>query len=131
MDIKLSTNFLEIFPIQNSLKKHFLFYETLEKVSNKIKDDIPYVEELRTNPELTLLICNVVEEMIPKKSSIDKKLLVVSILNAVFNLSLTQNEIHVIEQQIEYDFEHNKFRRVSSFKKMKVKLYKNLGRFFF
>lgn len=131
MDIKLSKTFLKYFPIQNSLKKHFLFYETLSIVSNKIKTDIPFVTELRMNPELTLLVCNIVEELLPKKSGIDKKLLVVTILNTVFDQTLTPDEIHTIELQIEYDYEHKKFKKVSFSQKFSKGISSFLGRFFF
>jgi hypothetical protein len=131
MDIKLTKTFLNYFPIQNSLKKHFLFYETLDKVSKRIKSDIPFICELKMNPELTLLVCNVVEELIPNKSGIDKKLLVVTILNNIFEGALTSEEISLIESQVEYDFEHKKFNKVRASRKITYNFTLFVRRFFF
>jgi len=131
MEIQLSKNILHFFPIQNSLKTHFLFFETLKKVSDKLIQVIPFIEELRGNKELTLLVSNIVEELIPPKAGVNKKKLVVCILNRIFNGSLTPDEIKNTEKDIDYNYQHKEIKRVSFFKKRAFRMRKFFSRFFF
>ena len=65
------------------------------------------------NPELSLLVCNIIENSISnngKTHKIDKKQLAVEILSVPFNL--TPNEINQIKDQIEFLYNNNKIIKV-------------------
>ena len=63
------------------------------------------------HPELTSLVCNIVENSIKnngKNHKIDKKQLVIEILSAPFSLNV--NEIQYIKDQIDYLFSNGKIK---------------------
>ena len=113
-DIEITQNLIPFVPIKNSIKKHILFFQSLEKISSSIISSIPQVEHLRLDPELTLAISTIVENVIPKKSEIDKKALVVQILDKIF--TLTDDEKTLIGSQIDYDYNNNKIIKISKWK---------------
>jgi hypothetical protein len=127
--LSIATQFLRFIPLKNSLKKHVLFFQTLEKVAEKLTADIPEIQQLRLNPDLTLLVCVVVEEIVPTKSEIDKKLLVVQILDKIF--TLTEDEKAVVESQIQHSYDEGAIRAVAKWKHTLYKIGKYAIRFFF
>lgn len=129
MSISLTKEFLPHILIKNSLKKHVLFYQSIEKLVEKIKLEIPELEQVRLNPDLTVLLCCVVEEVIPKSSDLDKKLLVVSVLDRLF--TLTDDEKTVIEGQIQHAYDEKLIKKASFWKKTFTLLGKLAFSFFF
>ncbi len=84
--------------------KHSLELHTKE---NKLIDDItelitklPNLNKLKLDPELTIYICNVIENVITKHDTktIKKSELCIKILTNIFNLQ--ENEIEAIQKQI-------------------------------
>lgn len=76
---------------------------------NKLIDDItqlinktPDLSKLKLDPELTIYICNVIENVITKHDTktIKKSELCIKILTNIFNLQ--ENEIEAIQKQIIY-----------------------------
>lgn len=68
----------------------------------------------RMNNEFLLLVCNLVEHLVNKKKyKIDKKALVVDVLNSIFNL--TAPEKVTIENNIEFLWNNKNIKRVSQF----------------
>ena len=61
--------------LKNSLKKHTLFYNLIDDIVQKIQSEIKAIDKLRLDVELTLLICNLIENSIAtgNKFDIDKK----------------------------------------------------------
>ena len=113
-DIQITQHLIPFVPIKNTIKKHILFYQTLEKVSQSLIASIPQIEHLRLDPEITLAVATIVENVIPSKSQIDKKALVVQILDKIF--SLTDDEKELIGTQIDYDYNNNKILKISKWK---------------
>ena len=128
-EIAIMKEFLQHIPIKNSLKKHVLFYQSVEKIAQKITEEVPQLEQLRLNPDLTLLICIVVEELVPKQADVDKKLLVVSVLDKLF--TLTDDEKSVIEGQIQHNYDEKQIKKVPFWKKAMTLLGKLAFSFFF
>ena len=88
--------------IKNSLEKHTLYYNLLDDIIKKLSTEIKSIDKLRLDPELSLLICNLVENSIKagNKNKIDKKQLAIQILTQIFNLS--DSEQVIISQQIDF-----------------------------
>ncbi len=97
-------------PYDRSLEKHNIFNVLKSGIIEKI-NEIPDVQKLRMHPELTSLVCNIVENSIKnngKNHKIDKKQLVVEILSAPFSLNV--NEIQYIKDQIDYLYTNRKIK---------------------
>jgi hypothetical protein len=114
-DIKIIREIQLFIPIQNSVKKHIFYYQTLEKIVEKLKREIPKIEILKNEPELCLLVCILVENILPKKSGIDKKKLVINILEEVLH-DLTDEEKRVYENQIQFDYDNKNFKKIPMWK---------------
>jgi len=70
--------------LKNTLQGHFTFHNTVKEIGDIIRS-IHAVEDLKHDPELLLLICNLIENTIIKnKWKIDKKELAISIHDDVF-----------------------------------------------
>ena len=103
---------------KNSLKKHNLVYSLIEQVSEKIKS-IPQHEKLRVEIELIKTVCLIVENMVSKKNKksklpIDKKMLVVDALSAVF--SYNDQEKDLVISLINFLFTNDMIKRQSFYK---------------
>ena len=98
--------------IKNSLEKHTLYYNLLDDIIKKLSTEIKSIDKLRLDPELSLLICNLVENSIKagNKNKIDKKQLAIQILTQIFNLS--DSEQVIISQQIDFLIANNKIEKV-------------------
>ena len=67
------------------------------------------------NNEFLLLICNLVEHLVNKKKyKIDKKVLVVEILNQLFTLNAVEKAN--VESNIEFLWNNKNIKKVSAFK---------------
>ena len=97
-------------PYDRSVEKHNIFNVLKSGIIEKI-NKIPDVQKLRMHPELTSLVCNIVENSIKNNSKnhkIDKKQLVIEILSAPFSLNV--NEIQYIKDQIDYLYTNKKIK---------------------
>ena len=97
-------------PYDRSLEKHNIFNVLKAGIIDKI-NRIPDVQKLRMHPELTSLVCNIVENSIKnngKNHKIDKKQLVIEILSTPFNLNA--NKIQYIKDQIDYLYTNGKIK---------------------
>ena len=105
--------------IKNSLEKHTLYYNLLDDIIKKLSTEIKSIDKLRLDPELSLLICNLVENSIKtgNKNKIDKKQLVIQILAQLFNLN--DSEQVIISQQIDFLIANNKIKKVKMIKNAK------------
>jgi hypothetical protein len=129
-DIKLSHEIQLFIPIQYSVKKHIYFYQTLNKVVAKLKSEIPRIEKLRNEPEFCLLICILIENILPKKAGIDKKILVINILEELF-LDLTVEEKQQYKMRIQYDYDNKSYKRIPAWKYIFYNIGKLIHDFFF
>lgn len=78
-------------------------------LEEKVKS-LPDFSQLKLNPELVLLVCNLVEEGAEKKFNIDKKELVMKVLDNIFRYS--EAEKKHIDDQIEFLHSTGKIKRV-------------------
>jgi hypothetical protein len=112
---------MEIIPdvcLKNNLEKHFVFNNTVASLHEKL-NTIHDISKLRLDPELTLLVCNLVENTVGDndKMKLDKKELVVLILAKVFT-DITDAEKESIKTQIEFLFNNGKIKKVKTSKKV-------------
>ena len=112
---------MEIIPdvcLKNNLEKHFVFNNTVASLYEKL-NTIHDISKLRLDPELTLLVCNLVENTVGEndKMKLDKKELVVLILAKVFT-DLTDAEKESVKTQIEFLFNNGKIKKVKTSKKV-------------
>jgi hypothetical protein len=93
--------------------------QLLEVIHTRIKT-LPNYIELRMNPELILLVCNIIENMVNDKSlkGMNKKELATKILNGLF--SYNQNELKQLDTVIEFLHSTKKIKRVPILKKLLV-----------
>lgn len=101
--------------------KRKLFKADLEKqlstiIEEKVKH-LPNYVELKVHPELVLLCCQLVENSIVnnKKLKVDKKALVVDVLNKIFGYNPTDRK--TVEEIIEFLWQTGKIHKVKFVKK--------------
>jgi len=80
-----------------------------ELLEQKVKS-LPDFTSLKLNPELILLVCNLVEEGAEKKFNIDKKDLVMKVMDNIFKYS--EVEKRQIDDQIEFLHATKKIKKV-------------------
>ena len=104
--------------LKNSLQAHSIYELLSQKIIDEIKK-IPNVSQLKLNTELTALVSTLVENTTEKDQKIDKKKLVIQILQTVFNL--LPPEIVIIGQQIEFLLDNKLVKKVT--RKLSNKVY--------
>jgi hypothetical protein len=82
------------------------------KIINAIKEKIMSIHDYQTlksngsvNPELVLMVCNCVENTIKKHAGVNKKELVVEILNSIYQLS--RQEMENVREQCQHDYDNH------------------------
>ena len=104
-------------PFVNALEKSNIYNCIRDAILTKISK-IPELQKLRLNVELTLLVCNIIENSINSNSKyhkIDKKQLVVDIFSQAFNLNPA--EIQLLKDQIEFLYNNGAIIKISKIKK--------------
>lgn len=84
-------------------------------LSEKIQS-FPNVNELKLNPELVLLVCNLVEEGVDRKYNIDKKELVMNVLDNIFKYNDVEKKN--IDDQVEFLHATRKIKKVKALVKV-------------
>lgn len=84
---------------QNSLKKAQLLNDLLVVLKQKIAD-YPASHNLKICNEFLLMVCKIVEEVVKKSDSINKKQLVLDLFKSMFNMS--QPELVVLDSAVEF-----------------------------
>jgi hypothetical protein len=96
---------------KNRLLIHDKFHSLLNQIHDLVKG-LHQHEDLRGDPELILLVCNLVENLLGKnKFKIDKKELVIAILDKVYNL--TDEEKQQLDIQVQFLYDNGKIQKVS------------------
>lgn len=80
-----------------------------EMLEEKVKS-LPDFSTLKLNPELILLVCNMVEEGSEKRHNIDKKELVMRVLENIFKYN--ESDKRLLDDQIEFLHATKKIKRV-------------------
>lgn len=99
---------------KNSLKKRDKCQKIIDAIKIKISS-LSDVQSLRSNniidPELILMVCNCIENSFKKGAGVDKKSLVVEILNGVFS-NLNQQEINHVTTQCQYNYDNELIKTI-------------------
>jgi hypothetical protein len=103
---------------KNTVALHIKQNKLVDDVITKIKE-IPNLDELRLDPELTKYICNVIKNTITKEEEkqICKSNLCATILINLFNLD--DKEVNAVSKQIKYLENNNEIKTVKVSKKFK------------
>ena len=80
------------------------------------KKTLPKYNDLKGNPEIVLMVCNCVENIITKKDGCNKKELVKEIMKIVFNLN--DVEIKTIDSTIECFWSNNMIVKIKRIQKV-------------
>jgi hypothetical protein len=104
--------------LKRFLKNHFDKHSLIDKTIQYIKL-IPAFEKLKLDPELTLLILNIIKSEIPA-NVLEKEImaveLLISILSQIFNLC--ELEINIIKQQVTFLTNNKKIKGITTYKKI-------------
>ena len=97
--------------LQHSIQKHVQYKGIVQGILDKLKSEIPDIDELKLNPEVTKLVCNLVEAIVEKGNpyALDKQEIVLEILTKQFNL--TVEEQNQINQQITFLFDNGQIKK--------------------
>ena len=97
--------------LKHSIQKHVQYKGIVQGILDKLKNEIPDIDELKLNPEVTKLVCNLVEAIVEKGNpyALDKQEIVLEILTKQFNL--TVEEQNQINQQITFLFDNGQIKK--------------------
>ena len=103
--------------LKRFLKDHFDKNILIEKSVQFIKL-IPAYEKLKLDPELTLLILNIIKSEIPQ-ATLNKEIATIELLIAILSqiYSLCELEINIIKQQVVFLGNNKKVKGISTYKK--------------
>lgn len=113
---------LDYVKFKRNLKRVHTEAEIKKLIMDKIQQ-IPDFMELKFDPELTLFICNLIENGVKEKKikKIDKKAFVLDVLKVLFGYNET--EVKQLDTQIEFLHANNKIKTVNLTKKYGVYFY--------
>ena len=96
---------------KHSIHKHVTYNGILRGIVHKLESEIPELQDLKLNVEITKLVCNLVEDIIKKGNpfGLDKQTLVLEILTKQFDL--TPEEQHQVNQQITFLFDNGQIKK--------------------
>lgn len=97
------------------LAKLNLEKELLSVLEEKIKG-LPNYQELKLNPEMVLLCCNIIENSVSKKDKVPKRDLAVRVLSNVFNYSAVDKKS--VEDLIEFLHSNKRIKKIKVLKKI-------------
>jgi hypothetical protein len=100
--------------LKHSLCSHHTYHNLVSEISSVLKE-IHAIEDLKSDPELLLLICNLIENTLTSnKWKIDKKELAVSIHDNLFNT--TEEEKTAVRLQIQFFYDNGKIKKKKWYK---------------
>ena len=113
---------MNIVKFKNKLKKVAKIGDITNNIIQKIQT-IPNFMELKNDLELLLYVCTIIEnELYQNRSkSIDKKEIVISILNDLFNFSDDEKEI--ISKNVEFLHSNNLIKKITDIEKFGYSCY--------
>lgn len=106
---------MDLVKFKRQLAKSDLEKRLINILEDRIKS-LPSYEELRLNPELILLCCNLIENGCDKKDLVDKKVLCIDVLHNIFNY--TNAEKKQVDDTIEFLWATKKIKRIPLLKKI-------------
>lgn len=113
--------------LQNTLETHIVSNNLLSSILLMVAN-IPSLASLKLDIELTLHVCKLLESMMLKiKVKINKKILVLDVLNTLFP-SLTPDEQTLLDKQIDFLFDNNQIVVVKTWIKRAESAFKGAWR---
>jgi hypothetical protein len=106
---------MDFVPYKRQLARVNLEKEISSVLEERVKA-LPNYIELRLNPEIILLACNLIENSVGKKDKIQKKEIVVKILSGIFNYSPADKK--GVEDTVEFLHANKRIKRVKLIKKV-------------
>jgi len=97
--------------LKHSIHKHVTYNGILRGIVQKLEAEIPELQDLKLNVEITKLVCSLVEDIIKKGNpfGIEKQTLVLEVLTKLFDL--TPEEQYQINQQITFLFDNGQIKK--------------------
>ena len=107
----------ELVPFKNTLAAHIKQNKIIDDVC-KIIAEIPDLNKMRLDPELTVYVCNIIENLIEKKDKkeISKLDLASTILAKACNLEAT--DLDIVIKQIKFLDNNGRIKKASATKKI-------------
>ena len=118
---------MDLVKFKRQLARSDLEKRLIDILQEKVKS-LPGYEELRLNPELVLLCCNLIENGCQKKDQVDKKVLCINVLDNIFKYSNPEKK--QVDDTIEFLFSTKKIKRIHLVKKLLYYLVEILQRRF-
>lgn len=106
---------MDLVKFKRQLARSDLERRLMDMLEEKVKS-LPSYEQLRLNPELILLCCNLIENGCNKKDQVDKKVLCINVLDSVFNY--TNDEKRQVDDSIEFLWATKRIKRIHIVKKL-------------
>jgi hypothetical protein len=116
---------LQIVPLKNNLLLDWKKQDVKTKIITRINELNMNLTNYKTDNEFIILICNLVEYLVSKKDSINKKELVISVFNDLYGL--TPEEQEHLKNNIDIIHLQNKIKKISYWKLFKC----GISEFFF
>ena len=108
---------LQIIPLKNNLLKDWKVIEVKSKIIARVNELHLNDPKYKTDQQFLILICNLIEYLVVKKDSIDKKELAVDIIVSLFGLSFEEQTI--LRNNIDIIYLKNEIKKVSTWKLFK------------
>ena len=105
----------ELVDYKNELNTHVVKNNLIDKIVEKI-NKIPKHHELRLNPEMILLVCNIVENTITKSDKVSKKEVVIDVFKQINHITC-ENDINLLGSLIEFLHSNDKIKKVKLLRK--------------
>ena len=107
----------ELVVFKNTLAAHVKQNKIIDDVC-KIISEIPELNRMKLDPELTVYVCNIIENLIDKneKKEISKLQLASMILTKACNLE--ENELDAVIKQIKFLDNNGRIKKASTVKKL-------------
>ena len=102
----------ELVDYKNELNTHVVKNNLIDKIVEKI-NMIPKHHELRLNPELILLVCNIVENTINKSDKVSKKDVVIDVFKQINHITCE----NLLGSLIEFLHSNDKIKKVKLLRK--------------
>ena len=110
---------MSLFKFKNKINSHVVFNNTVKQIVEEIqKNPHPQYNDLKGNPEIVLMVCNCVENIITKKDGCNKKDIVIEVMKTVFNLN--DVEIKSLGATIECFWSNNMITKIKKIEKLGI-----------
>jgi hypothetical protein len=120
----------DLIDLKNSLKTHSDKYTLITDIVDFVRKKFPLnIVDLKLHPQLTKLVCDVIEDRLPKnKKKINKLDVLISVMREIFaEVGLNEHDKNVLHQQVEFLHENGKIKGI----RIAKKVLKNVGSWIF